>query len=83
VGIDIGGSQTMQVTSKMIDKADLVVALGVDPGTDFPGILDEKILNWDIPDPLGGDLDVYRETREVLRKKIIDLIIELSRSKTT
>ncbi len=78
IGIDIAGNPSRRATGKMIADADLVVGLGVDPRDLFPELAPPKLRLWDIPDPIGGGAGAYRETRDLLRRKIVDLVIDLA-----
>jgi len=78
IGIDIAGNPSRRANEKMIAAADLVIGLGVDPRDVFPELNPGKLRLWDIPDPIGGGAGAYRETRDLLRRKIVDLVIDLA-----
>jgi protein-tyrosine-phosphatase len=87
IGINLHNHRSRYLERRMIEEADLIVALagqhkeemldlvpdarekviilgGIDPGRNFP----------DIEDPIGGDEETYRQTREEI-ERLIDLLI--------
>jgi len=90
-GIDISGHRSRSITKELIEESDLIVVMArkhrdrikeivpdakdkilvigeLDPGRDDP----------DIADPIGGDEDDYRETRDELKALIPSLISYIS-----
>ncbi|MBN1883941.1 MAG: low molecular weight protein arginine phosphatase [Candidatus Krumholzibacteriota bacterium] len=76
-GIDLSGHRARLLTRALVDGADLVVALAVRhreailrlaPGAAgkviLLGALDEARAETDVADPIGGDLDAYRRSRD-------------------
>ncbi len=80
-GIDISNQESSQLTAEMIEKADLVVVMGGEPDRLFPGLLEGKSVSWPIPDPYGQSLSRIRQVRDMIKNRVADLIIELSREK--
>ena len=92
-GIDLSGHRSRMLTKEMVDAADLVVAmteehrseiLELAPGSAGKvvvlGELDHSRGCVDIPDPIGGDMGVYRETRDEISSlitRLIDYVIEI------
>jgi arsenate reductase len=82
IGIDISGHGSKGVESVPLDRVDLIVTLCSDaepcPRTPKPA----KVLHWPLPDPYlsppkGQDgLDVFREIRDELKKRIVALLDE-------
>jgi protein-tyrosine phosphatase len=73
-GLDISDHRTRSASEVDLDRFDLIVALTPSvraglPPTSKP----ERVLTWEIEDPYGGDLDIYRECAraiEVALRKI-------------
>jgi len=80
-GIDISGQTSKQITRKMVDGADLVVSLGGCPECEFPELKQGKLLTWSVPDPFGMDISHNRQVRDIIKKKVMDLIIDVSQGK--
>jgi protein-tyrosine-phosphatase len=95
IGIDLNGHRTKLLTKKMVDEADLVVAmteshkeeiLRLAPDSHGKvivlGELDSTRESPDIFDPMGGGEDVYRRTRDEMDRlvhRLIDYLIDVFR----
>ena len=93
MGIDLSGHRTKSLTRKMVDEADLVIAMTGEHEEDILhlapdsrtkvivfGELDSRRENPDIGDPLGGDEEAYRRTSEAIERlvyRLIDYLAEL------
>lgn len=78
-GIDIKNKRSTKFSPYMAEETDLFVCM-----TDshkamllMSGVPNEKITVLGVPDPFGGDLEVYRQCAEIIRKKLIDLLFSL------
>lgn len=88
IGLDLGVHSSVQLTAEHIDAADRIFCLSKSHRVNLlhhvPGakakieLLDPA--GQDVPDPFGGGLEIYRETRDViaalLAKRIADLVSE-------
>jgi len=95
LGIDISNHRARLLTKEMVDEADLVVVmaeghreeiLDLAPGSAgkviLLGELDNKRETPDIADPIGGDEEAYRKTRDeiaALVPRLIDYFNEIFR----
>jgi protein-tyrosine phosphatase len=84
LGLDIDGHKSRALTSVMIDKADLILALSEGHlqsiHATFPGAAGKTFLLTEysgldkntagIQDPYGGDIDTYRSTRDEISRHI-------------
>ncbi|MFO7636725.1 MAG: low molecular weight phosphatase family protein [Clostridia bacterium] len=61
-------------------KVDVLVIM--DPVLEVQGISAEKVLRWDIQDPVGKEVAFFRETRDMIRMKVADLVEEQERNCT-
>ena len=75
-GIDMAGSIVTQLTPELAKRADLVVSLiGRNP---LPDVIDQsRIVIWDIPDPVGMNMDGCRNVRDAIKILVKDLAEEL------
>ena len=80
-GADISGQRSRQLTRRMAQEADLVVALGGYPETLYPDLLGDKLITWPTPDPFGQSLERFREVRNQIKTRVTDLIIDLSQGR--
>lgn len=91
IGIDLSAHRARLLTKEMVDEADLVVVmaeahreeiLDLAPGSAgkviLLGELDNARESPDISDPIGGDEEVYRKTRDEIGSLVARLIDYLS-----
>ena len=79
-GVNISGQQSRQLTRRMAQEADLVVALGGCPENFYPDLLGDKLITWPTPDPFGGTLSDFRQARDKIKARVGDLLIDLAQS---
>jgi arsenate reductase len=78
VGIDISGETPKRLTSDSVSGADVVITMGCgDTCPVFPG---KRYLDWELTDPAGQGIDVVREVRDDIKRRIETLVSELRRS---
>ena len=74
IGIEWNG-KPKPLTEEMIERADLIVAMC---DGDFPK---DKTIYWDIPDPMGKDLEFYRRVRDEIYRRVEELLNILDRNR--
>ncbi|OGK09643.1 MAG: hypothetical protein A2Y63_03115 [Candidatus Riflebacteria bacterium RBG_13_59_9] len=76
LGIDAEGLQCKGLTDVSASEFDLVISL--DAGFPVKLVLGPEVAfrceDWDIPDPIGGDDNSYREVARLLLQRIEDLL---------
>jgi arsenate reductase len=78
VGIDITGEQPKKLTPASVERADVVVTMGCgDTCPFFPG---KRYLDWELTDPAGQPIEVVREVRDEIRRRVETLVAELLES---
>ena len=50
-------------------------------GHALPGETAAKVITWDVADPIGMDYDEHCEVRDVLERKVMNLILDLRRER--
>ncbi len=85
LGIDISGRKSVQLTAEMISSADLVLVMTAQHKMMIEHMLggSEKVRTFseflgmpaEVPDPYGGDIEVYRSCRDTLIR-LIEKVIE-------
>src|SRR6478735_3080256 len=78
LGIDLGGRVPRLLRREDAEWADVVVTMGC--GDECPYIPGKRYLDWDLPDPKGQPLEVVRETREEIERRVDELLRELDGS---
>jgi len=73
-GIDISHKHRSSVKEEMLDMYDQIIVMA-EPDT-IPHYLrgHPKAVYWDIPDPRFKGIDATRETRDELKRKIVELL---------
>lgn len=78
VGIAVQNFAPAQLTQKMIERSEVVVTMTYAQKQILEGcgnvVCFREVCGYDIPDPYGADLEVYRMTREAIMKAC-DVII--------
>lgn len=80
-GIDISKQNSRQITREMVEKADLIVALGDSPENPYPDLAERKVTHWPTPDPFGQSIAQTRKVRDMIKTRVMDLIIDLAENK--
>jgi arsenate reductase len=73
-GIDISGQTPKLLTAKMTKSADLVVSMGCGVEESCPASLQKNMIDWGLEDPYGQSLEKYREIRDLIEKKVKELL---------
>lgn len=68
--IDLSGQQPKTLTA--VGRIDVLVTMGY--GVSCPYVPGVHLIPWDIPDPMGGGDDGYREIIDMLRRKVHELV---------
>jgi arsenate reductase len=77
IGIDLADKVPRALTEDDARWADVVVTMGC--GDKCPYIPGRRYIDWDLQDPAGQPLEVVRETRDEIDRRVRDLVIELDR----
>jgi len=75
VGIDISGARPKPFSEVLPGKWDYVVTMGCE--VDCPLIPGAKVVGWEIPDPYGKGIEEYRRVRDLVRRKVRELLDSL------
>jgi protein-tyrosine-phosphatase len=75
VGIDISKHKPKMITPEMIREADKVILMGC--GRNACPIVPKEVVDWNIEDPAGKGIEKFREVREIIRRKVGELLVEL------
>lgn len=76
VGIDISRQPSQGFDEAWIrNEADLVVTMGC--GDDAcPAFIGKRLVDWDLPDPKDGGIDMFRQVRDDIELRVRDLLHE-------
>jgi len=76
LGVDISGQEPKALTREMLDAADRVLVMGCDARAYCPAAWLQDAEDWDLEDPMGQGLEKYREVRDLIRRRMLDLFDE-------
>jgi arsenate reductase len=75
VGVDITAEQPKRLTVDAVEQADVVITMGCgDTCPIFPG---KRYEDWDLTDPAGQPIEVVREVRDEITRRVEALVGEL------
>ena len=78
-GYSIAGQRPKAINELPIKTADVVVTMGCDVVCPF--FPNKKLIEWDIDDPIGMGLDVFRNVRDEIKKLVSSLLKHLASRK--
>jgi protein-tyrosine-phosphatase len=70
-GVDMS-SHRPKLLEEIPERVDILVSMGC--GVKCPFILHDFMEDWEIEDPSGGTVDDFRETRDILKQRVAELI---------
>lgn len=73
IGIDIGNAQPRKLTADLAAKAQLLVTMGC--GDQCPFVPGLRVEDWPLRDPKGQPVEIVREIRDEILKKVDDLLV--------
>lgn len=76
-GIEIGSNVSQGFDEAWVrDHCDLVVTMGC--GDDAcPAFVGKRMVDWDLPDPKGMDLDGFRAVRDEIERRVRELLTSI------
>lgn len=74
-GIDLSGKRPKSLNELPSMEMDYLVTMGCEETC--PAVLTKKIIEWDIPDPKGKSIELYREIRDTIEHKVRTLLEDL------
>lgn len=74
-GIDIAGKSPRALSTDDVEASDVVITMGCgDVCPVFPG---KRYLDWELPDPVGKELDFVKSVRDEIDRLVRNLLSEL------
>lgn len=71
-GIDLSGKRPKSLDDLPPVEMDYLVTMGCEETC--PAVLAKKIIEWEIPDPKGKSIDIFREVRDMIEDKVKGLL---------
>ncbi|MBB5329305.1 arsenate reductase ArsC [Tunturiibacter gelidoferens] len=82
VGIDLSNAKPQKLTAELAKNANMLVTMGC--GDECPYVPGLRHNDWPLPDPKGQEIESVRQTREEIKRRVLQLIVQeqLSRGVT-
>jgi arsenate reductase len=80
VGIDITTASPKVLTTEAVEVSDVVISMGC--GDACPILPATRYLDWPLEDPAGQGIDAVRPIRDQIKRRVEDLITELTAGDT-
>jgi arsenate reductase len=74
-GIDLSGRRPKGLNDLPSVEMDYLITMGCEETC--PAVPTRKIVDWQIPDPKGKSVDVFRNVRDTIEKKVKTLLKEI------
>jgi arsenate reductase (thioredoxin) len=80
VGIDLSNAKPQKLTAELAQNAEMLVTMGC--GDECPYVPGLKRDDWPLPDPKGQGIESVRQTRDEIKRRVLQLLAQeqLSRS---
>jgi arsenate reductase len=72
VGIDLAGAKPQKLTAELAQGAEMLITMGC--GDECPYVPGLRRDDWPLPDPKGQGIEVVRQTRDEIRKRVLQLL---------
>jgi arsenate reductase len=72
VGIDLNNAKPQKLTAELAQNAEMLVTMGC--GDECPYVPGLKRDDWPLPDPKGQGIESVRQTRDEIKRRILDLL---------
>jgi arsenate reductase (thioredoxin) len=76
-GISLEGHRSKGLKDVPLSEIDIVVEMEAGVVGTLPEIFKGRIIEWDIPDPFSGDVEVFRAVRDLIVEHVNALLAEL------
>lgn len=75
VGLDISSATPKSLDVGRLEEYDRIISFGCIARAAFPAR--ERLEEWPLPDPGKGDIEMMREVREEIRRRVVSLLEDL------
>jgi arsenate reductase (thioredoxin) len=76
-GMALEGQWSKGLEDVPVDKMDVVVGMGCEVNCPLPAGFKGRMVEWNIPDPYGRDLDYFRSVRDLIERQVKSLLRDL------
>jgi arsenate reductase len=76
-GIALDGHWSKGVDDVPVAEMDVIVGMGCDVVCPVPAGFKGRVIEWNIPDPYGQDVDFFRSVRDLIERQVRALLEEI------
>ena len=76
-GVSLDGQRSKGLHDLAVAEMDIVVRMGHEVRITLPAGFKGRVLDWDIPDPYGHGIDIFRDVRDLIMQEVQSLIAGL------
>jgi arsenate reductase len=77
VDIDISGQNSKEITDDMIRNSSKIVNMGCMDKVSCPTLFLQNLLDWNIEDPKGKQIDKVREIRDEIEERVKEFVADI------
>jgi arsenate reductase len=74
VGIDLRNAKPPRLTAELAQNAEMLVTMGC--GDECPYVPGLRRDDWPLPDPKGQGIESVRQTRDEIRRRVLQLLVQ-------
>lgn len=72
VGIDLSNAKPQKLTAELAQNAELLITMGC--GDECPYVPGLRRDDWPLPDPKGQGIETVRQTRDDIKRRVLQLL---------
>ncbi len=73
-GISLDGHWSKSLKDVPVDEMNVVVGMGCEVACPVPAGFKGRVIEWNIPDPFGRELEYYRSVRDLIARQVRALL---------
>ena len=77
-GIDLSARRPKGLNELPSIETDYLITMGCEETC--PAVLAKRIIEWEIPDPKGKPIDIFRDVRDMIEEKVRTLLEEIEQT---
>src|SRR5271170_2273841 len=74
LGIDLSNAKPQKLTAELAQNAEMLVTMGC--GDECPYVPGLRRDDWPLPDPKGQGIESVRQTREEIKRRVLQLLVQ-------
>jgi len=76
-GITMEGHWSKGLDEVKAREMDVIVGMGCEVSCPVPAGFKGRVIEWNVPDPFGSDLDVFRRVRDLVERQVAALLEDI------